>query len=69
MSERRIQITQERIKKLLGAEPEEVIFLDDLKENLVAPREMGWNTIWVDPEQPKEAIKELERIIRVDLKI
>jgi putative hydrolase of the HAD superfamily len=50
---------------LLGVDPAECIFLDDLGINLKPAREMGMTTIKVD--DPAEAISELERALGMSL--
>lgn len=50
---------------LLGIEPREAVFLDDLGENLKAARALGMTTIKVDPTT--SAIDELERVLGIAL--
>ena len=51
--------------ELLGVEPAECVFLDDLGINLKPARAMGMTTIKVD--QPAPAIAELEQVVGLTL--
>ena len=55
------QLVEER----LGVKPEEIVFLDDLHENIEAAEKLGWNTIMVTDIE--KAIKELEKFTNVKL--
>lgn len=46
-----------------GIKPEDVVFLDDIGENLKTGREMGMKTIRVQLGKTWRAVKELERIL------
>ncbi|EGT44946.1 hypothetical protein CAEBREN_10902 [Caenorhabditis brenneri] len=47
------------VEKRLGVKPHEIVFLDDLHENIEAAEKLGWNTIFV--KDIEKAIKELEK--------
>jgi len=47
--------------RLLGVEPHEVVFLDDIGSNLKSARALGMTTIKVD--DPDQALVELERVL------
>ena len=51
---------------LLGVEPSECVFLDDLGVNLKPAKAMGMTTIKVGAAEP--AIAELERVLGIDLR-
>uniref|UniRef100_A0A8R1I2G1 Acyl-CoA dehydrogenase family member 10 n=1 Tax=Caenorhabditis japonica TaxID=281687 RepID=A0A8R1I2G1_CAEJA len=53
------------VEQRLGVKPEEIVFLDDLPENLEAAEKLGWKTIHVT--SIKKAIGELERHTNVQL--
>lgn len=53
------------VEKRLGVKPEEIVFLDDLHENIEAAEKLGWNTILV--EDIEKAIHELEGFTKVKL--
>ncbi|CAO4365346.1 unnamed protein product [Caenorhabditis nigoni] len=55
------QLVEER----LGVKPEEIVFLDDLHENIEAAEKLGWNTIMVSDIE--NAIRELEKYTNVKL--
>jgi putative hydrolase of the HAD superfamily len=50
---------------LLGVEPDEAVFLDDIGRNLKSARALGMATIKVD--DPDQALAELERLLGIDL--
>jgi epoxide hydrolase-like predicted phosphatase len=51
--------------RLVGVEPVEVVFLDDIGSNLKSARALGMTTIKVD--DPREALRELERVVGIAL--
>ncbi|KAI8085205.1 HAD-like domain-containing protein [Halteromyces radiatus] len=53
--------------KLLGIEPHEAVFLDDIGGNLRTAKELGMQTIQVKVGRTKEAVKQLEKIVQMDL--
>jgi len=32
----------------------EIYFFDDMKENIVSAKKVGWKTVWISPESKKE---------------
>jgi epoxide hydrolase-like predicted phosphatase len=53
------ELSQERA----GVEHSEIFFTDNLKENLVIPKKLGWKTFWYDPKNPAESTKQLELVL------
>jgi epoxide hydrolase-like predicted phosphatase len=51
--------------RLMGVEPFEVVFLDDIGSNLKSARALGMTTIKVD--EPRQALHELEVVVGVPL--
>lgn len=51
--------------RLVGVEPPEVVFLDDIGSNLKSARALGMITIKVD--EPKQALRELELVVGISL--
>ena len=49
----------------LGLNPKELIFLDDLYENIEAATNLGWHTIRVDPKNETAAVEALEEHLGV----
>ncbi|KAF5025241.1 hypothetical protein F66182_2707 [Fusarium sp. NRRL 66182] len=50
-----------------GVKPEEIVFLDDIGENLKGARKQGFRTIKVDLGRAFEAVDELERVTGLKL--
>ena len=50
-----------------GIEPEEVVFLDDIGENLKTAKDVGMKTIRVQLGKTWRAVKELEEMLGIDL--
>lgn len=47
----------------------EILFIDNLEKNLVAPKELGWHTYWYDSSRPEEASQALlEEFLRLNKK-
>ncbi|CAO3592722.1 unnamed protein product [Absidia cylindrospora] len=53
--------------KLIGIEPEEAVFLDDIGMNLRAAKELGMETIQVKMGRSKDAVVQLGKIVQMDL--
>ncbi|ORZ08731.1 HAD-like domain-containing protein [Absidia repens] len=53
--------------KLIGIEPHEAVFLDDIGMNLRAAKELGMETIQVKIGQSKDAVIKLGKIVQMDL--
>ncbi|KAI8143815.1 HAD-like domain-containing protein [Fennellomyces sp. T-0311] len=53
--------------KVIGVEPHEAIFLDDIGMNLRAAKKLGMTTIQVQMGRSEEAIKQLESYVNLDL--
>lgn len=45
------QVAQEKA----GCPPEEILFIDDSRVNLMAAEKFGWKVLWFDDSRPKEA--------------
>jgi putative hydrolase of the HAD superfamily len=52
--------------RVLGVEPPEVVFLDDIGRNLKSARELGMATVKVD--DPDDALRELEALLGLPLR-
>ncbi|KAI8336999.1 HAD-like domain-containing protein [Chlamydoabsidia padenii] len=53
--------------KVLGIEPHEAVFLDDIGMNLRAAKELGMQTIQVKIGQSRDAVVQLEKMVGLDL--
>ncbi|KAI8814102.1 epoxide hydrolase [Cladochytrium replicatum] len=51
----------------LGVKPEQVIFLDDIGENLRAAKSLGMTTVRVHIGRPEDAVRELEQLVGLPL--
>jgi len=45
---------------LTGVKPEEILFVDDSRANLMAAEELGWKVLWFNDYQPEEAIARIK---------
>jgi len=54
------EIAQERSKMDIN----EILFVDNKKENLEIPKKMGWQTFWFDSSNYERSNKELESFLR-----
>lgn len=54
------EIAQERS----GFKASEILFIDNKQENLVVPKEMGWQTYWYDPGDYEKSNWKLAEILR-----
>ncbi|KAJ3005339.1 UNVERIFIED_CONTAM: hypothetical protein HDU68_004652 [Siphonaria sp. JEL0065] len=53
--------------RVLGVQPDECVFLDDIGVNLKFAKELGFTTIRVHVGKVKEALVELEKVVGVKL--
>ncbi len=51
------------IQKESKIKGEEILFIDDLEENLVVPQELGWKTVLFDRFNAEEGINKIREII------
>jgi len=42
-----------------GVKPEEILLIDDDRQNLIAAEQLGWRTVWFDSYQPKVSIENI----------
>ena len=38
-----------------GVQPNEILFIDDSRQNLMAAEKIGWNVLWFDDYRPSES--------------
>ncbi|KAG0055769.1 hypothetical protein BGZ83_007494 [Gryganskiella cystojenkinii] len=55
--------------EIVGVQPPEVVFLDDIGVNLKSARDVGYRTIRVELGKPEMAIKELEQVLGHGVKL
>ena len=44
---------------------EEILFVDDYTQNIVAAKRLGWKGVVFDTENPKKSIKEIEEVLEM----
>ncbi len=42
-------------QKISGYKPEEILFIDDSRQNLMAAEKLGWHVLWFDDYRPSES--------------
>lgn len=50
-------------EEMSGVAPENILFIDDSRPNLVAAEKRGWNVMWFDDYRPAESVKKIYRIL------
>lgn len=55
----------EEAEKYAGYSGQEILFIDDSRENLTEADKFGWNVLWFDDYRPKESIKRIESVLSV----
>lgn len=53
----------EQAVKLSGVNPEEILFIDDNRTNLMAAEKLGWRVLWFDDYSPKEGINRIKKLL------
>lgn len=46
-----------------GVAPEQILFIDDTRANLVAAERRGWNVIWFDDYRPLKSVKKIYAVL------
>ena len=46
-----------------GVNPEEILFIDDKSENLIAPTNLGWKTILFNTNQAQQGVDKIKKMI------
>jgi len=54
----------ENAQKRSGVQGKDILFIDNKKENLKIPKELGWKTFWFDSGNYERSNKELESFLR-----
>lgn len=44
-----------------GVSPEEILFIDDSRTNLMAAERMGWQVLWLDDYQPQQSVDRIKQ--------
>ncbi|HSX27565.1 MAG TPA: HAD-IA family hydrolase [Patescibacteria group bacterium] len=46
----------ETAQQMAGVEPQEILFVDDSRTNIMAAESMGWHVLWFDDYRPDESV-------------
>lgn len=49
-----------------GVKPEEILFVDDSRTNLMAAERMGWRVLWFDDYRPAESAQHIREALEFD---
>lgn len=47
------------VQRESNVNPDEILFIDDFAENLIIPKQLGWQTILFDPNHPEVGVREI----------
>ncbi len=53
----------EEAQNLANVSSSEILFVDDLRSNLVGAKKCGWHTIWFDAYKPQESIEVIRKTL------
>ncbi|MBP7821111.1 HAD-IA family hydrolase, partial [Candidatus Saccharibacteria bacterium] len=42
-------------QEMSGYKPDEILFIDDSRQNLMAAEKLGWHVLWFDDYRPSES--------------
>lgn len=48
-----------------GVPPEEILFIDDSRTNLMAAEQQGWHVMWFDDMSPAESVEKIHRSLEL----
>ncbi len=58
---------EDKIYELAGVrtdvKPEEILFIDDSRGNLIAAERFGWRVVWFDDYRPEESVAKIKQIL------
>lgn len=46
-----------------GCKPEEILFVDDSRANIMAAERLGWHVLWFDDYRPKESVERIRKAL------
>lgn len=52
-------------EKASGCKPEEILFIDDSRTNLMAAEKRGWHVLWFDDYRPDESAQNIRASLRI----
>ncbi len=55
----------EKAQKEAGCAPEEILFTDDTRANIMAAEKLGWHVMWFDDSRPRESIERLRTALEL----
>ena len=50
-----------------GVKPEEILFVDDSRTNIMAAERIGWKVLWFDDYQPQQSTDKIRRALEFEL--
>lgn len=53
----------ETARRHAGVNPEEILFVDDSRTNLMAAERLGWRVLWFDDYRPAEAVEKIRNTL------
>jgi FMN phosphatase YigB (HAD superfamily) len=53
-------------EEMTGVNSKDILFIDNMEENLVVPKERGWKTFLYDPTNPNDSAKEFARFVEIE---
>ena len=53
----------QKVQKESLINPDEILFIDDKEENLIEPKNLGWNTVLFDRLNAEEGVNKIKEII------
>ena len=48
-----------------GCVPEEILFIDDTRANIMAAEKLGWHVMWFDDSRPRESVERLRTALEL----
>ena len=46
--------------------PQEILFIDNSKENIEAAKKLGWQVVWYDVNKPEKSVAEVKQVLNLN---
>lgn len=56
------------VQKESGVKGKEILFVDDIEENLVVPQSLGWKTVLFNQNKAEEGVKKIKNLLKINEK-